>query len=91
AFSPNGDGRNDAFGPLPASVTGMRVLSFRVFGRWGGLVHERAALPLGDPALYWDGTWRGSPAPAGVYVYTLEVEWPDGTREQAAGEVLLLR
>jgi gliding motility-associated-like protein len=91
AFSPNGDGRNDAFGPLPASVTGMRVLSFRVFGRWGGLVHERAALPLGDPALYWDGTWRGSPAPAGVYVYTLEVEWPDGTREQAAGEVVLLR
>ena len=91
AFSPNGDGRNDAFGPLPTGVAGMRVLSFRVFGRWGGLVHERAGLPLGDPTLLWDGTWRGSPAPAGVYVYTLEVEWPDGTREQAAGEVVLLR
>lgn len=90
AFSPNGDGRNDTFGPLPARP-GIEAAQFRVFGRWGSLVFERSNLPLEDGRLSWDGQVRGESAPAGVYVWMLEVRLPDGRVEQVQGEVLLLR
>lgn len=90
AFSPNGDGRNDTFGPLPARP-GIEAAQFRVFGRWGGLVFERSNLPLEDGDLLWNGQVRGESAPAGVYVWMLEVRLPNGRVEQVQGEVLLLR
>ncbi len=90
AFSPNGDGRNDTFGPLPARP-GIEAAQFRVFGRWGSLVFERSNLPLEDGRLFWDGQVRGESAPAGVYVWMLEVRLPNGRVEQVQGEVLLLR
>ncbi|WP_282777164.1 gliding motility-associated C-terminal domain-containing protein [Phaeodactylibacter xiamenensis] len=90
AFSPNGDGRNDTFGPLQARP-GIEAAQFRVFDRWGGLVFERSNLPLEDGRLFWDGQVRGESAPAGVYVWMLEVRLPNGRVEQVQGEVLLLR
>ena len=90
AFSPNGDGRNDTFGPLPARP-GIEAAQFRVFDRWGGLVFERSNLPLEDGRLFWDGQVRGESAPAGVYVWVLQVRLPSGRVEQVHGEVLLLR
>lgn len=86
AFSPNGDGRNDTFAPLPA-VPGLRAEHFQVFNRWGGLTHERRSLLLEDAGLAWDG----GRSPTGLYVWLLVVEWPDGRIEHAHGEVLLLR
>ena len=90
AFSPNGDGSNDTFGPLPARP-GIEAAQFRVFDRWGGLVFERSSLPLEDGRLFWDGQVRGERASAGVYVWVLEVRLPNGRVEQVQGEVLLLR
>jgi gliding motility-associated-like protein len=90
AFSPNGDGRNDTFGPLPARP-GIEAAQFRVFDRWGGLIFERSNLPLEDGRLFWDGQVRGESAPAGVYVWVLQVRLPNGRAEQVQGEVLLLR
>ncbi len=90
AFSPNGDGRNDTFGPLPAGP-GIEVGQFRVFDRWGGLAFERSGLQMGDSRLFWDGRVGGEAAPAGVYVWVLQVRLPGGRAEQVQGEVLLLR
>ncbi len=90
AFSPNGDGRNDAFGPV-FGLQELRVRRFMVFNRWGALLHEREDLPITDPRLPWDGTFRGQAAPIEVYAYYIEVEWPDGRVEQAKGDVSLLR
>ena len=90
AFSPNSDGRNDAFGPVYA-VEGLRVRRFMVFNRWGGLVHERTELPIASPDLPWDGFVKGEAASSGVYGYFIEVEWPDGRLERLQGDVSLVR
>jgi gliding motility-associated-like protein len=59
AFTPNGDGNNDNF--FIQSQSGVSVISFQVFNRLGEKVY--------DNLVPWDGTYKGKPAPAGVYVY----------------------
>lgn len=65
AFTPNGDGLNDFFGPLNA-LTAADFM-FRVYNRWGGLVYES-----NDWTKPWDGTIKGVPQPAANYVWTLK-------------------
>lgn len=64
AFTPNGDGLNDFFGPLNALTAADFV--FRVYNRWGGLVYESK-----DWTKPWDGTIKGAAQPAANYVWTL--------------------
>ncbi len=63
AFTPNGDGNNDKF--FIQTQSGITVISFQVFNRLGEKVH--------DDIFPWDGTYKGKPAPAGVYVYLYEL------------------
>jgi gliding motility-associated-like protein len=63
AFTPNGDGNNDNF--YLQSQSGVRVILFQVFDRWGEKVHE-GNYP-------WDGNYRGKPVPGGVYVYIFKL------------------
>ncbi len=89
AFSPNGDGANDRL--LPAAGAGnIRVLYFRVFNRWGAMVHEEEGALITE-LKGWDGVYKGEPQPVAVYIYTLALEWPDGRREVLSGDVALLR
>ncbi len=63
-FTPNGDGNNDQF--YIAYQSGITVLLFQVFDRWGEKVHD---------GLYpWDGTYKGKPSPPGVYVYVFKLQ-----------------
>lgn len=65
AFSPNGDGLNDAW-----ELKGLEDFpraELRVYNRWGSLVY-RADAPATRP---FDGTRDGVPLPAGSYAYTL--------------------
>jgi gliding motility-associated-like protein len=91
AFSPNRDGRNDWF--YPQSLPGLEahVSRFLIFDRWGGLAFAAYEVPFGHPALAWDGRRYGREAPAGLYVYLLVLEYPDGQADELAGELLLLR
>ena len=91
AFSPNGDGHNDAFniyyGDDVASVRDLVI-----FDRWGDRVYERnERIPSADPSGNWDGWFRGSPAPAGVYVYRVSVTYIDGSSDTVTGDLTLLR
>jgi gliding motility-associated-like protein len=63
AFTPNGDGNNDNF--YIQAQSGVRVLLFQIFNRWGEKVHE-GSYP-------WDGYYKGKPSPAGVYVYIFKL------------------
>jgi hypothetical protein len=47
-----------------------------------------------DPAEGWDGTFRGRPAGAGTYLWSLEFTVIENNRprtEQASGDVALIR
>jgi gliding motility-associated-like protein len=68
AFTPNGDGLNDTYGPITRGET--VVLSFRIYNRWGDLLHD-------DPDTPWDGTVNGTVQPSGTYVFYMEVELND--------------
>lgn len=87
-FSPNEDGINDAFRPyLSCPVEDYQL---QIFDRWGNQV----CIIQGDPDSGWDGRTRGQPAPVGVYVYLLELQWPEGENmvtKQFTGDVTLVR
>jgi gliding motility-associated-like protein len=60
-FTPNGDEINDV---LKVRGNCIKELDFKVFDRWGELVFQTS-----DQNSGWDGTYKGKPALAGVYVY----------------------
>jgi gliding motility-associated-like protein len=83
AFSPNGDGIDDVF---TAYGKYHQIESLQVFNRWGGMVWDvRGDVP-------WDGTFKGQPAQAGVYVYLLRyTDTRTGEEKMKSGDVVLMR
>ncbi|MBL7983512.1 MAG: PKD domain-containing protein, partial [Flavobacteriales bacterium] len=65
AFTADGDGNNESF--LPVVFPAERFRAFRVFDRWGELIHESLGQLKG-----WDGTYQGSPCMQGVYVWQVD-------------------
>ncbi|MEM8909528.1 MAG: gliding motility-associated C-terminal domain-containing protein, partial [Bacteroidota bacterium] len=85
-FSPNGDGVNDRFEASP-TVLLDEIISFRVYNRWGTLLFESTDIEDG-----WDGTFKGSPQPSGVYVYMIELFCEiDESILVKSGDITLLR
>ncbi|MDH3244293.1 MAG: gliding motility-associated C-terminal domain-containing protein [Saprospiraceae bacterium] len=79
AFSPNGDGINDIFKPLPSIVP--RQFTLRIFDRLGRLVFTSF-----DPVQGWDGNVDGRRTQEGTYVY-----WLQADEKQYSGSVTILR
>lgn len=80
-FTPNHDGVNDYWdiknlGTYPGS-------SILVFNRWGQQVYQSIDYP--KP---WDGTYNGSPLPAGTYYYVIDLK---NDMPKLAGWVLIVR
>ncbi|MCS6928845.1 MAG: choice-of-anchor L domain-containing protein [Saprospiraceae bacterium] len=87
AFSPNGDGVNDLL-----TVHGSpeaRILSFEIYDRWGERVFSASNFSINDSNVGWDGTFRGQLLNSGVFVWVLQVEWPDGSQQTLYGQTLL--
>ncbi len=92
AFTPNGDNRNDRLGVL--GRPGTIIQNFRVYDRWGELVHSVDEFPIEDgnlPVNSWDGMFRGKPMNGAVYVWMLEAIFVDGERTFLKGQTTLLR
>lgn len=90
AFSPDNDGINDTF-VLYANSRVSNIHSAAVYDRWGTLLLNLQDLSPTEATELWDGNFRGSPAPTGVYVYVLELEYQGGRKEVIKGDVTLLR
>ena len=90
AFSPNGDGENDRFKVYTGPGV-EKILSVRVFSRWGGQMYEELEIDPLRQNFGWNGQIRGRPASTGVYIYSVDVLFEDGTRRNFAGDVSLLR
>lgn len=84
AFSPDNNRLNEHFGPVGLKY--VRKYRFEVYNRWGELVFESD-----DPAQLWDGTYRGTNCPEGVYFYKLNYISLQQQFEYAQGTVHLLR
>ncbi|ODT53877.1 MAG: hypothetical protein ABS68_04440 [Niastella sp. SCN 39-18] len=84
AFSPNGDGRNDIFRPIPSGITSTEY--FRVFNRFGELVFETNEWLKG-----WNGFYLGRKQPVGTYVWIIKGKDKNGKTVQQKGTVMLLQ
>ena len=90
AFTPNGDGRNDVFYVMGGPVNSM-VEDFVVFNRYGAEVFRAHDVAPGDKTYAWNGTFRGTAAPAGTYVYVVVMKLAGGNRQVYKGTVVLIR
>jgi gliding motility-associated-like protein len=85
AFTPNGDGRNDVFGPVHPGCS-FRKYRLTVYSRWGEKLFEST-----DPERGWHGDVKGNPTAEGVYVYLLHAVDAFGKLHQTSGTLTLLK
>lgn len=82
-FTPNGDGENDVHivrgGPF-------KSVDYKVYNKWGELIYTSFGSQDG-----WDGTFKGEPAPIGVYTWTFVVTLANGKIIKQSGDVTLIR
>lgn len=88
-FSPNGDGQNDRL--LFHGNDDIIIKSFQIYDRWGEQIYFTENASMNDPAQGWDGTYKGIASPAGVYVWSAEVQYKDGTFKNFKGHTTLIR
>jgi len=88
-FSPNGDGENDFL--LIHGKEGLAIQSFTIFDRWGETVYQSNDLTINNSKNTWDGTYKGQSLNTGVFVWLLEVVFPDGSTEIYKGSTTLIR
>jgi gliding motility-associated-like protein len=84
AFTPNSDGLNDVFRPIPIGMKSLKF--FKVYNRLGQLVFSTTIQNQG-----WDGTIKGNPQDAGVFVWMAEGEDYLGKVIFKKGTVTLIR
>lgn len=87
AFSPDLNGTNDYFSAICLSCTDIDM---QIYNRWGEVVYEGNSLNA-----RWDGTYKGSICPVGVYVYSIRFHKPSPRNYEGKGllkgTVMLLR
>ncbi len=89
-FTPNGDGKNDAFYPRGYGL--MDITIFRIFDRWGNLLYEATDIKPNDKNTAWYGTdRRGKNVDPGVYVYYMEGYCTNNEKVTLTGNISLLR
>jgi gliding motility-associated-like protein len=97
AFTPNGDGVNDRWGPIGIGIV---ELEWTVWNRWGEMIFKSNDLDIDPkPCNIWDGTYvkRKDPYDDFYYVqndvYVYKAYWKDvnGVQGQKYGHIVLIR
>lgn len=84
AFTPDGDGINETFGPIGAAIDEFKMT---IFDRWGHVVYESESMD--QP---WDGKVNGgADAVSGVYVYLYRAKGHYFEADKRYGHVTLVR
>lgn len=86
AFSPNGDGVNDEFGPVYQCELELSNYQMLIFNRWGELLYETT-----DILSPWDGLINNETLPNGSYVYSIQYQQlGSGRFEQLKGTIIII-
>jgi len=83
AFTPNGDGLNDGWSPIPFKITEIR---WQIYNRYGEMVYQTNK--LGDK---WNGIYKG--AQQGIFNFVFQCWWKgiDGKTGFKKGNLILIR
>ena len=83
-FSPGvSPGVNDEWKVAYKSIVEFKCA---IFDRWGVKMFD-----FNDPALGWDGKYRGKYVPSGVYFYVIQAKGSDGKKYELKGHINILR
>lgn len=88
AFSPNGNGLNDEFGPIGSYFVDTDY-EFEIYSRWGELLFDTR-----DPLEKWKGNYSKSNnkiVPLGVYSWIIRVKDALGNEHLYKGQVTVVR
>ncbi len=88
-ISPNGDGVNDRF-IVFADKNVREIKTMKIFDRWGEEVFEQYDFLPNNPALGWDGKYRGRKSNGNVFVYFVVIEFVDGQKVQFSGDITIV-
>ena len=88
-FSPNGDGINDVLYLQGRALAEFR--NFRIVDRWGQQLFRREQGQIDQITSGWDGKKGGNTVQSGVYYWSVEVMYPDGSTEARQGFVTLVQ
>ena len=83
AFTPNGDGLNDHFGPLGKVPDGY---SLQIFNRYGETVFKSSSM-----YSRWNGYYKGQVQPMGVFIYVISYTDIQHRSKQQKGTFTLIR
>jgi gliding motility-associated-like protein len=87
-FTPNGDGKNDYFSPLPKVAKRVEILSLQIFNRWGETIFSKS----GSSDLQWDGKSNGVRVPQDSYAWVVQykaVDFPEKGIQTIRGAVIV--
>lgn len=85
AFTPNGDGLNDRFGPL-GSIAAISDYRLSIYNRWGEKVFFS-----NDPVQKWNGNTQGVKTGNNIFVWYAEFSLQGQPKELRKGTVTLIR
>ena len=86
-FTPNDDSYNDLFQPFGCGD--ITITSLAIFNRWGQVIYQTS-----QPPFQWDGTYRNSASPVGVYTWSIQYglnQRNKVTRKHRQGSLSLVR
>jgi gliding motility-associated-like protein len=83
AFTPGRFGANSI---IYVKGFGIISMNWKIYNRYGQIVFQS-----NSPYQGWDGTYNGVPQPIGVYAYTLDAQFDDGTKTTKKGDITLIR
>ena len=89
-FTPDGDGTNDYVAVFANADLVRRIVSFRVYTRWGEQVYADGDFPPNLARRGWDGLLGDRPALSGTYLWIAQVELYDGQIIRDGGTTVLL-
>ena len=84
AFTPDNNGVNDVFRPVYSYF--ITNVTFNIYNRYGQKIYSGTGSNVG-----WDGTFKGLPQNAGVYIYTLGYTDYFKVNKTLKGSLMLLR
>jgi len=91
AFSPDGDGNNDAFTIYAEKDNVAQIELFEIFTRWGEMVFQNTEFQPNDETQGWNGIHNDQLMNAAVFIWRAEVTMKDGRTELLQGDVVLMR
>lgn len=82
-FSPNGDGKNDQLFIYSNYIV---TVEMHIYNQWGEHISTLNSTNQG-----WDGKYKGTFQPVGVYMYVLKALLKDGRKVNLKGSITLIR